>query len=831
MTDSLNEFLRQQAQAGHNDSEGEFTLSLAHSLDKLSEFQLLNPDLFVLNLVSAAILSGSSSINFDYHKGDTIVTFGGRQYGREALEAIFTTSEPALAELRTAMISLHAQKPFRLRFESLATLDFSDREAAVEDGPGKGNRLHLQPHERTWSDKLSLRGDLLTVPGWLAPLQTSCKYAPIDIKVDGASLLKSRKVHISIPAIRLDSKSNPLPPLYTYGSSSDFIRARPAPGDFSAVLTTRYEGATRQLSSSVGFVYRGVCYARDSRTLDLGGLVGLVFCEKLKKNLSQTDLVEDETYQTILEALRLSVIEYVRDHLTQKTLLPELALAWFPTVKWTGRKLVEEGKSEEACRVEAWAYAHRHALGAVGFRAVDGLTTRYPSLSQFLRQYLDWAAQLEREPVSSVRRAEGPNILTILVQLSEAFGLSSSLAELLLPWIAENDEELLLDLFDRLLPLFPEVVTSGTIAPLILHLQSNGRVDQALHTHLWTLKRLSKAPAERSFCEASLYLIQRGIVDWKHWFERAFEKGLLSPSQTLRDLLAGLSAPDGLLRMIDHIKTSELNEELEQPKKIFQLFARGHTGSMNGFQEAAERTLSLSLKTPGEETARLMSVASGSITAGRPRAGAGPWAHHRYALALACEGKLQECHEQHERANYGLQNHWYSHLLVAEAAVVAEKKHSAASHAKTSLQLKPHNHAALEVLAEISPETDRRQAWTELAQLPRLPATLAALYYQEALLNIGEFGGLLGWIRLKIWANAAAQKIGRLPLPRDQRWLANNDAYSEIAIRQPEVARYLQREQRANWFGPRAAVLWARYRLLEQLQADGPLEWKPEYRD
>lgn len=831
MTDSLNEFLEDLAEAGHNDSAGEFTLSLAHSLDKLSEFQLLNPDLFVLNMVSAAILSGASCINFDYQDGDTVVTFNGRQYDREALESIFTTSVPALTELRTAMISLHAPKPFCLRFESLATLDFSGREPSVEDGPGMGNRLTLQAQEKGWADKLGMKKQWVKSPGWVDPLRASCQYAPIDIRVGGSSLFKSRQVHVSAPALVFEDKGNPLPPLYAYGDPDYSSHPRRPSKGFSALLTTRYEGANRQLSSTVGFVYRGVCYARDSATLDLGGMVGLVFCEKLKKNLSQTDLVEDETYQALLETLRQSVIDYVCDHLTRDTLLPEFAVGWFPTVKWTGKKLLERGRGEEACRVEAWAYAHRHALGGAGFSAADELRGRYPSPGEFLRQYLHWSTQLESRPLSSGRRPEGANMHALLVQLSEAFSLNSSSAELLLPWIADNDTELLLDLFDRLLPLFPEVVPFRTIAPLVAHLHEHKRVDLALHTRLNGLTRLHKETSERSFCEASLYLVQKGMVYCIPWFERAFEKRLLLANPALHELLITLNAPAELLNRIDRINTSQVRDEREQAGKLFQFFANRSTGGLDRFQVAAERALSLSMETSSEETARLVALAAGSTTAGTLSPGRAPWAHHRYALGLGCQGKLEHCHQSHEQANNGLQGHWYSHLLVAESALVAGKLHSATTHAEKSLDLNPDNYAAREVLAEISPVSYRRTAWTELAQSPQIPDLLAALYYQEALLCGGVFGGLLGWIRLKIGAHAAEQKIGRLPLPRDKGWLANNDTYSTLALRQPEVVRYLQRELRSDSRERRAASLWARYRLLEQLQTEGPLDWKPEYRD
>ncbi|MEM9457216.1 MAG: hypothetical protein AAGF11_23765 [Myxococcota bacterium] len=141
MTDELDKLLEELEAVGTVESVGEFTLDRGKARDKMRRFQLADPRSYVLELVQAASLKGARRIRFDIDSRDMKMGFDGRPFTADDFDDIY-----GAAFTRRLDRDVLARKQLALGVNSAMAL--RPTRITVESGDGEqGARLTLEPEQ------------------------------------------------------------------------------------------------------------------------------------------------------------------------------------------------------------------------------------------------------------------------------------------------------------------------------------------------------------------------------------------------------------------------------------------------------------------------------------------------------------------------------------------------------------------------------------------------------------------------------------------------------------------------------------------------------------
>lgn len=109
--------------AGRKESEGRFTLDLAHALAKLRQYRLAEPYEYALALLSAAVGSGATLFDVTAHPDVIRFQFDGDPFRRDELQDLFShllagRARPAVLDLAAGVHAVLALKPTAVEVES-----------------------------------------------------------------------------------------------------------------------------------------------------------------------------------------------------------------------------------------------------------------------------------------------------------------------------------------------------------------------------------------------------------------------------------------------------------------------------------------------------------------------------------------------------------------------------------------------------------------------------------------------------------------------------------------------------------------------------------------
>ena len=85
----MSELLSKLAEVGSVEARGGFTIDPEKAREKLRQYQLAEPQRYVLLLVEAAFSAGAASLEFEVDSDDLIARFGGEVFSYEQLENIY----------------------------------------------------------------------------------------------------------------------------------------------------------------------------------------------------------------------------------------------------------------------------------------------------------------------------------------------------------------------------------------------------------------------------------------------------------------------------------------------------------------------------------------------------------------------------------------------------------------------------------------------------------------------------------------------------------------------------------------------------------------------
>lgn len=324
--EEFNVMLADLRQDGEVDSSGVFTLSLEKAQEKLAAYRLASPGLFVLNLVAAAVVGGAENFSIETRERTTRFAFDPKTpLESEQLEGLlsYILDPSALPYLRELALSVHGARDLpgsprvvlataSAQMSRELVVTSSGMEVVVGSSRRPGVELRLEyPEKSGWSQLFSRKGD----PREEAVRHFShfCRFAPLTIvnngrlegtRVNGGvfdssvfawrHLTGQQRMKVVIPERRYDLTVS---------------RKGQSPVGSSMVISLHDGFAAR--TSGLILLSRGVAFQRSSLELGCPMAQAVVTADHLEKNLSQSDLVEDEAYRELLRAVKAQVDDLV----------------------------------------------------------------------------------------------------------------------------------------------------------------------------------------------------------------------------------------------------------------------------------------------------------------------------------------------------------------------------------------------------------------------------------------------------------------------------------------------------------------------------------------
>lgn len=283
------------AQKGY---KGSFTLAVEKAREKLKRFQLTDPRYYILQVIEALLASGATdirishevvlSVDLTFSSYILIIEFDGPGYTREELEQLYDflfisqadRQRDRLRELALALMSCQALRPTVLKLESQGTV----WQRCASDKPEEHLKERVLERASQAGSRLEIRG-----PGKgseVELLRSYCTLVQVPILVNGEQISATPK-----------SLTGVCPwPNYR------FTR-----GQLSGWIGLPYAEMAR---SSLTFLRYGVQFARRLEHRLTPAVSVVLEDPRIRKNASQTDVVEDDGYFEVLQEVQQVLFEF-----------------------------------------------------------------------------------------------------------------------------------------------------------------------------------------------------------------------------------------------------------------------------------------------------------------------------------------------------------------------------------------------------------------------------------------------------------------------------------------------------------------------------------------
>ncbi len=296
--------------AGAVDSTGRFTLHGARARERLREYQLADPHRFVLLLVASAVAAGATSIQIAASVGGLALVHDGQVLSQDDLLGLF--SSPFVTGTRPALrlLALGVNSALSLQVTSLAIQSWRDGQGWAARYEGEEPRLEPlrdRPASLTTVQVHYKRRRLQEVADLL---QQECPLCPAELEVNGVACsqpvdfgpclaLRHLPSRLSDPGVRLRVRLDP----------EALLTEEEHPAGFSALLAL---GCTP--GPELTLVVLGRSFTRELPwELHGWGLRIVVATDRVKLDLSQSELVEDQVLENLQKALWKESLKLVAD--------------------------------------------------------------------------------------------------------------------------------------------------------------------------------------------------------------------------------------------------------------------------------------------------------------------------------------------------------------------------------------------------------------------------------------------------------------------------------------------------------------------------------------
>ncbi len=361
----LSELLEAMQTSGATDSSGAFTVSSEKAREKLSQFALPNPRLYVRNLIASAVVGGATRIEFRISGAWMRLEYDGEPLAYEQLEGLWgqllNPANARLYELAVAMNAARSLGPVELSVES-----WSGAAGCRLDVVGDGLRVSVL-EQPGW--ERAVQGNMVTVrePAFKKPVRWAfgspelnivrglSHFGPALVRLNDRALNREVEIgqsptsaawlHLAPDKACLKAQ----PPRAEWAPDCLVVERKLNPEPFEAVLTLG------QQNEGLTFIVNGVAFSRPPIVLGSPFFFGVVVSNGLRKNLSHTDLAEDEHYTELIEQLRaeadLLTIQRMEDPRPIPAQLVPLVLEYAPQIEL---RLRERGWHEALKALARW---------------------------------------------------------------------------------------------------------------------------------------------------------------------------------------------------------------------------------------------------------------------------------------------------------------------------------------------------------------------------------------------------------------------------------------------------------------------------------------------
>ena len=307
MPDHLQQYLRGLNREGVVDSHGRFSIDPVRARQKMSRFRYPVPTHYILSLIRALVLSRPSGIDVVVDAGNVTLRFDGEEWADQQLELLYGAlleDHPGGDESRLRHLAAGVQGAITAGARHIditwspcgRTHRFlpGQLEPQLAQGPGRQNMQH--PFSIHIKRRLGLdlvRRKLQSAPlAEVLAITQNCGLCPLPLTVNGHPVERPRDLPQAFvhrpeltPGLGIVLEHRPL--------------EIPALADMNVTVLG---DIADDVPGRVTFVVGGVTIPQRSFP-SMPGLAALVFFESALLNLSQSDLVEEDTYGAVLEGL------------------------------------------------------------------------------------------------------------------------------------------------------------------------------------------------------------------------------------------------------------------------------------------------------------------------------------------------------------------------------------------------------------------------------------------------------------------------------------------------------------------------------------------------
>jgi hypothetical protein len=306
---SLDDYLATLYEGAQLDSQGQFTVDLDRRTQKLAQYQLLNPENFVLGLVSAATLGGASLFQVTTTQGGFMLEFDGEPLQSEELERLHRvltqgSVETADRRLQHLGMALHQVRNLhfgRVQWEGKGCgdwLDFQGRriERVIGADCPATHRLTVQGGSEGIFSFLFASRAVRARQAVFSLLEKRCSWGPIRLQWDSGV---GGVQWMTNPGVALTIHGGAPPGLMVPGAPITGHLEVPELAAVRGVILLSETGAIQEFL----LISCGVAFPLAFRGQTQGGCQILLWCNDWKTDLSLGALVEDPNLQAVLRAV------------------------------------------------------------------------------------------------------------------------------------------------------------------------------------------------------------------------------------------------------------------------------------------------------------------------------------------------------------------------------------------------------------------------------------------------------------------------------------------------------------------------------------------------
>ena len=319
--DGLNTYLEEQHGVGASDSDGAFTISWQQAREKLAQFALPDPRHYVLNLVASAVAGGTRRLRFEQTSTKLVFSYSGRTFSEFELlhlwNHLLQPKDRVLEELAVALNTARRLPGAVVTLESWSAQTGGCR-LVLWGEEHQVERLERPTDSSAWLEGTNVltveeSGTVGKMVRWVrgtpefsllikhavfgaAPLILGGQEVGQPVRV-GVARSSGAWRHFRHDGFPLELRSPN--PEYSKGC----VRSRrDSPGEFSAVLTLGKVDDCQQDGLTV--LLNGISFLRPARVLGYPVFSGVISLAHLRKNVSHTNLANNQTYKDLLQLLR-----------------------------------------------------------------------------------------------------------------------------------------------------------------------------------------------------------------------------------------------------------------------------------------------------------------------------------------------------------------------------------------------------------------------------------------------------------------------------------------------------------------------------------------------